>query len=116
MAASEEQARALAVLQALASILNRDAPLVQAMALLSIARAGDGGVDQARLMTELKTSTAGISRTVQALSAVHYMKDREGYGLVERVFDPMDNRRRTLRLTASGRKAVAKVLSAMEGK
>lgn len=112
---SSEAAKVWKVLQALASELDRDAPLMQALALARIAMAGEVGLDQSVLMDDLKASSASTSRTVQALSSVHYLKDRAGYGLVERIFDASDNRRRTLKLTTNGRRAIDKVVGAIGG-
>lgn len=98
--------------QELADVLDREAPITQALAFLRVAMAGDVGIDQGKLADDLKISSAGSSRTIQALSTIHYLKDRPGYGLVERVFDPTDNRKRELKLTAKGRRAVDKLLEA----
>jgi len=98
------------VIQRIGEQLDRDIPLNHVSALLRIAMSGDVGIDQNELMRELGVSASTMSRTVQLLSALHYSKDKAGYGYIERVFDPTDNRRRTLRLTAAGEKAVAKML------
>jgi DNA-binding MarR family transcriptional regulator len=98
--------------QEMADVLDREAPITQMMAFLRIAMSGDTGIDQGRLADDLKLSSAGASRTIQALSTIHYLKDRPGYGLVERVFDPTDNRRRELKLTPKGEKAVDKLVDA----
>jgi DNA-binding MarR family transcriptional regulator len=90
----------------LSETLDRDAPLVQVLAFLRVAMSGDMGMDQGKLADEIALSNSGTSRTVQALSSMHYLKDRPGYGLVERVFDPTDNRKRELKLTAKGQKAL----------
>jgi DNA-binding MarR family transcriptional regulator len=102
----------LRLMQEMADVLDREAPLTQAIAFLRIAAAGDMGIDQGRLADDLKLSSAGASRTIQALSSIHYLKDRPGYGLVERVFDPTDNRKRELKLTSKGEKAVEKLIDA----
>ena len=104
------------VLTILADELDRDAPLLQSLALAKIASHGEMGMDQGRLMDDLKTSSASASRTVQTLGTTHYLKDREGYGLVERQFDPVDNRKRTLRLTPKGERVMAKLQAVLEGK
>lgn len=104
------------LLTILADELDRDAPLLQPMALIRIAQAGDVGMEQGRLMDDLKTSSASASRTVQTLGPMHYLKDREGYGLVERQFDQMDNRKRTLRLTPKGERVMAKLQAVLEGR
>ena len=97
-------------LQMLADELHRDAPMTQYMALLRIALAGDEGIDQAKVMDSLNISSAGMSRTVQALGPVHYMKDRDGFNLVDRAMDVTDNRKRVLKLTPKGEKLMAKVV------
>jgi DNA-binding MarR family transcriptional regulator len=87
----------------LTDVFDREAPLSYVAAFLRIAHAGDVGVDQGRLQEELGMSSSGISRTIQALSDVHWLKDRPGLKLVERMLDPTDNRRRALRLSPAGR-------------
>ena len=104
------------LMQTIGEVLDRDIPLLHVSALLRIAMAGDEGIDQNALMTELKISASAMSRIVQLLSSVHYMKDKEGFGYVERVFDPVDNRKRNLRLTAAGEKALAKMIDAKGAK
>lgn len=103
----------LRVAQLVAEEMDRDAPLLQVMAFLRIASAGEAGVDSGQLLNELKASSASMSRTTQALSAVHYQKDREGFGLVEITFDAQDKRRRIVRLTPKGEKLAAKLAAAM---
>jgi len=66
-------------------------------------------------MDDLVLSSSGASRTVQALSHVHWKKDREGLNLIERVIDPVDNRRRALRVTQKGERLIARVLSKADG-
>lgn len=100
--------------QEMSDILDRDAPLAQVLAFLRVAMNGDMGIDQGRLADEVHLSNSATSRTVQALSSMHYLKDRPGYGLVERVFDPTDNRRRELKLTPKGQKAVEKLSEAIK--
>ena len=95
--------------QELADILDRDAPLTQALVFLRVASAGAIGADQGRIAEDLKLPPSVASRSVQALSHVHYLKDRPGFGLIERVLDPTDNRRRELRLTAHGSKAIERL-------
>ena len=98
----------------LSDTLDREAPLTQLLVLLRVAAAGDEGIDQGKLQDELQMSSAGISRTIQALGDTHYLKDRAGYGLVSRAFDPTDNRRRLIKLTARGEKAIERTLAMME--
>lgn len=100
--------------QEMSDILDRDTPLVQVLAFLRVAMSGDIGIDQGKLADDIALSNSGTSRTVQALSTMHYLKDRPGYGLVERVFDPTDNRRRELKLTAKGQKALDRLSESLK--
>lgn len=102
-----EAARLYRIVAALADELDKDAPIVQALALLRVAMMGE--VDQGKLQDDLALSSAGASRTIQALSRIHYSKDRPGFDLVERAFDPADNRRRTIRLTTKGQSALTRL-------
>lgn len=101
------------IAQIVAEEMDRDAPLLQVMAFLRIASAGEAGVDSGQLLSELKTSSAAMSRTTQALSPVHYLKDREGFGLVDITFDAQDKRKRIVRLAPKGEKLAAKLAAAM---
>lgn len=94
--------------------IDRDLPITAALVLLSVARQGSEGADQGRIQDELEMSTASISRTVQTLGDVHYLKGKEGLKLITREFDPTDNRRRVLKLTPKGTKLLRAVLGALE--
>lgn len=99
-----EGARALRkALDVLATETGRELNITQALVLLRIAEAGDEGVDAGRLAEATGASPAAISRTVRILGEVHYLKQHEGFGLVDLQFDPTDNRKRVVRLTADGR-------------
>jgi len=89
--------------------LDREMPLTQVLAFARVALAGDAGLDQGKLQEDLALNSSSTSRTIQALSAVHYYKDRPGYDVVERVFDTQDLRKRSLRLTPNGEKLMAKI-------
>ena len=109
-------ATTLRLLQTLADGLDRDAPMMQHLAFLHVALAGDGGMDQADLADRLGASGAATSRTVQALGQIHYHKDKPGFGLVDQQFDPTNHRKRRLTLTAKGRLIHARVLEALTDK
>lgn len=90
-------------LDVLAEATGRELNITQVLVLLRIAESGDMGVDAGKLAEFTGASPAAISRTVRILGEVHYMKQHEGFGLVDLQFDPTDNRRRVVRLTADGR-------------
>jgi len=100
-------------LQVLTTEIDRDLPITIPLAFLRIAIAGPEGIDQGQLQEELQASGAGMSRAVQTLSRVHWSKTREGLDLIERIIDPLDNRRRILRLTPRGERLAAKVSDVM---
>lgn len=112
MATTTDAAKLYKAIQILADHVGREAPLTQVLAYLKIGARDE--VDQGRLMEELGLSSAGSSRTIQALSNVHYAKNRPGYGLVERQLDPMDLRRRVLTLTPEGKKLLTKMGAALK--
>lgn len=97
------------LMQILVEELDKDLPLSYAMAFLRIAMAGDIGVDNRRLQDDLKASSGGMSRMVQTLGAVHWQKDKPGFGLIDRAMGAKDNRTRELTLTPKGEKLVAKL-------
>lgn len=98
-------------LDVLAAATGRELNITQVLMLLRIAEAGDEGVDAARLSEDTGASPAAVSRTVRILGEVHYMKQHEGFGLVEFYLDPMDNRRRIVRLSADGRVLLNKMVA-----
>jgi len=83
--------------------LDREIPLNHLRTLFRVGMAGDVGIDQGELQRAIGLSSAGISRTVRALSRISYDKKRAGYDVVEYQRDPIDNRRRVIRLTANGK-------------
>lgn len=89
----------------------RDLNLTQVTLLLHVAHAGDNGIDQGRLAELAGASPASVSRTVRILGDMHYDKSRAGYGLVSFDFDPTDNRKRVVRLTAAGKRLIERVVS-----
>jgi DNA-binding MarR family transcriptional regulator len=109
-----EPTRLLRALTAMSEDLERDLPITAALVFLGVARHGCNGVDQGGLQEALGLSSAGISRTVQTLGKVHYLKGKEGLDLVSREMDPSDNRRRVLRLTSRGEKLMRSVVRAMD--
>lgn len=100
---------ALSLLKSLADEMDRDTTLTLPLVFLRIAQAGSEGVDQGQVMRDLKIDASSMTRTVQSLGEVHYLKKRPGLGLVERAFDAADNRLRTLRLTPKGERFAAKL-------
>lgn len=97
-------------LAVLASATTSGLPLNHVSILLRVAAAGDQGIDAGKLAEVAGVSPASVSRTTRTLGAVHYNKRHEGFGLVEVQFDPTDNRRRVIRLTADGRALVSDIL------
>lgn len=102
------------VLRELTKVIDRDVPITILLVFLAVAEAGAEGVDQGEVMDNLEISSAGMSRAVQSLGKVHYLKGKPGFDLVERTFDPTDNRRRVLKLTSAGEKLARAVLRKME--
>lgn len=106
-----EEARCLrTALTELADATTVDLHVRQVLILLRIAEGGDQGVDAGRLAEDTGASPASVSRTVRTLGEIHYNKQHEGFGLVELMFDPTDNRRRVIKLTPDGRALLRGVL------
>jgi DNA-binding MarR family transcriptional regulator len=99
----------LRFMQALTAGIGRDLPLTIALVFSRIAAAGDSGVLQATVQRELDLSPAGLTRSVQTLSSLHYGKARDGLGLIARTIDGPDRRHKTLRLTAKGEELQARL-------
>jgi DNA-binding MarR family transcriptional regulator len=100
------------VFQVMGEGMDRDAPLLNLLALARIAAAGEPGIDQGTLKDELKVANATIIRVVDRLSDRD--KDgRAGYGLIERVMNPSDMRLRLLKLTPKGARVMEKAAEQM---
>lgn len=108
------QHRIYQALEQIAIFTDRDVPLLQVLALLRIAQAGEQGIDQGQLSFELKASSAAVSRTVRALGEVHYLKDRQGFQLIDIALDPKDNRRRIAKLTPKGRQLLSQINAVLD--
>lgn len=100
--------------QVLESELDRDLPFAHVISFFMVATAGEDGIDQGALQQALGTSSASISRTLQTLSSMHYLKNRAGLQLISRELDVMDNRRRIVRLTPKGVKLLEKAREFIE--
>jgi DNA-binding MarR family transcriptional regulator len=110
MAGKQAAANALfKMVTLLAEEMEKEMPLTQVLMFARVALAGGAGVDQGRLEKELKLSSAGTSRTAQALSKIHYHKDRPGHDVIESTFDAKDRRLRALKLTPKGERIIAKL-------
>lgn len=96
----------------LSTTLSQETTIRQAMVLFAVAQAGDSGIDSATLEKKVQMSAAAVSRTIRLLSAVSY-DHSEGHGLITLELDPMDNRRRVIRINAKGEKAVLKMVSGL---
>lgn len=104
---SDKNALAMAklynVMQKLIAELDKDVPISYALAFLRVAMAGSEGVDARRVMADTNASNTGMDRMVRRLGA------KEGFGIVERLMNDDDLRFRTIRLTAKGEKAAARI-------
>lgn len=100
---------ALNLIKAIADEMDRDLPITLPLVFLRVAQAGTAGVDQGQVQNELKLGSSSMSRTIQTLGKIHYLKERAGLDLVERSFDIADNRRRILKLTPKGERFLAKL-------
>jgi DNA-binding MarR family transcriptional regulator len=73
--------------------------------LYIILHEGTPSCSMAGIAEALNLAQSSVSRNVSALSAVHRNR-RPGMGLVETVIDPLERRRRIIRLTRKGREFV----------
>ena len=103
-------------LQTLSDELGRELPVTQLLITLRLAVAGDIGIDNQKVMDEVELSSAGMVRAIATLGAPNEAKGAKegGLGVIERLTDPKDQRRRVLRLTPKGQKAVAKALEQLK--
>jgi DNA-binding MarR family transcriptional regulator len=118
MKTSEAQAL-LKLMTAIADAFDRETAITTVLTFLKIAAAGEAGIDQGRLMKELDISSAGISRTVQTLSPLSWVKDKFGHpvpgmDLVDNTFTLGDRRLRTIVLKPKGRALVSKLYEAFK--
>ncbi|HEV7611364.1 MAG TPA: MarR family winged helix-turn-helix transcriptional regulator [Steroidobacteraceae bacterium] len=100
-------------MKVLTAEVDRDLPITLISVFAGIAAAPEG-VDQKELMDALVIGSSSMSRAVQTLSDLHYMKGKPGLGLISRGMDLQDNKRRILKLTEKGMalsKKLSKVLS-----
>jgi DNA-binding IclR family transcriptional regulator len=109
----------LKLTQVIADAFDRETPLTTVLAFLRIASAGDAGIDQGTLMRQLDISPAGISRTVQTLSAESWLKDKAGnpkpgMDLVDIQMTTGNRGLRTLALNSKGRALVSKLHGALK--
>jgi DNA-binding MarR family transcriptional regulator len=93
----------------IAKELERDIPVTQVLVFLRIAAAGRCGIDQGELANELGIPSATMSRTIQALSKVHWTKNKAGFDIVERDMSAVDNRRRCIRINTNGEALMARL-------
>ena len=100
---------AIQLLKVLGDEIDREVRITVPLVLLRIAQAGDAGVDSAQVARELKISSSSMNRITQTLGDLHYSKDGEGFGLVERTLDSKDLRMRILRLTPKGQRVITKL-------
>lgn len=90
----------------LRSEVDSEMPLQMVAVLLTIAAEEDVPMAEVARVTNL--SQASISRNVAALGMIH-RKKKPGYGLVDAYEDPMERRRKLLRLTPKGRSLINKI-------
>lgn len=105
------------LLELLLDELGERASVRQAWALLRVAFAESGGLDQRVLARAL--GTAAATRVVQALSEVGPRHDAQGnrgrgFGFIESHVDAHDLRLRRLTLTAAGRRFAARLQETAE--
>jgi DNA-binding MarR family transcriptional regulator len=93
-------------------VLDDSIPAQTLAVFLEIARHGKDGISVAELATTCGLAGSSASRNVAALSEWHWLK-RPGLGLVVAECDPMDTRRKIIRLTAKGERVVAQWVAIM---
>lgn len=100
----------LRILKAMGDEIDPAMPWQQGLVFLTVALAGDEGIDMVDLGREVALSKSAVSRNVGALGEWHRM-GRPGLGLVETFTDYEDRRRKPVRLTAKGKAALRKILN-----
>ena len=72
----------------------------------------EDGISMKDLAAKLDMAQSSISRAVSALSTWHWLK-RPGYGVIEQFIDPMDTRRKHVRLTPNGHQLSKRLIEVM---
>jgi DNA-binding MarR family transcriptional regulator len=93
--------------------LHSDMPLSQAMALLIIHEAKDDGLSLKDLAQKAGVGMASASRYVAAFGKPVRSGDM-GLGLVSATEDPMERRKKIIKLTAKGRAFVGGIIGEQE--
>lgn len=78
--------------------------------LLTVAEAGDAGIDITSLIQRLNLSKSAASKNVHSLSALTHDK-RKGPDLVRIDVDPMNLKIRIARMTEKGKRVIEEVFS-----
>lgn len=107
--------RALQVLEVFRAI-DPDMPMGTAVSFLMIAggETPDGGLSVTELSKQGGFALSSASRYVQALAEMDRHR-RPGHDLVSDHIDPMERRRKVLKLTAKGKRIVSQIRNATGG-
>lgn len=96
------------LLDAIGKEIDHNMPWHQGIVFLTIAEAGDEGIDMRQISRRVGIATSSVSRNVAALGYWHRLQ-RPGLGLVCTGVDPTDRRRRPVRLTNKGKALIQRL-------
>lgn len=94
-------------------VLDDSIPAQTLAVFLEIARHPKDGISVNELATKCGLAGSSASRNVAALSEWHWLK-RPGLGLVSSEADPMDTRRKIVKLTTKGERVIEQLVTIME--
>lgn len=99
-----------AALKCIAELRKYDSemPLPQVYCLFLLAQAGEDGMSLTELSRKADIAMATASRYIGNLGKINRFKE-EGFNLVEAYEDPMERRKKIIRLSAKGRALINRV-------
>lgn len=109
MSAQNEAKKLLSQLEELRDATDRNIPAMHLDFLLRVYLAGDGGTSHENFLRS--GYTAGVvSRLMQDFTKVRYDKRTPGYDLISVELDPMNFRRKVIRMNPRGQRIVERIL------
>lgn len=110
MSTQTDAKKLLGQLEELLTATDRNIPALHLIFLLRVYLAGDGGTSHEDFM-RLGMSAGVVSRLMQDFGRVRYDKRTPGYDMITVEHDPMNLRRKIIRINSRGQKIVDRLLS-----
>ena len=109
MTAQHEAKKLLSALQTLLDETDKNIPASHLRFLLHVYLAGEGGTSHEQ-MQKLDFGPSVASRLMQDFTKVRYDKRTPGYDMITVELDPMNFRRKIIRINQRGRRAIERAL------